>query len=190
MKVAFCRIGLMSALALTAAALLVSPCKAQSEISPDHFDGTDAWAAAAQTPAHAKLVSSAAKATPARQSQEALLVNIPFGFTAGRMVLPAGEYRVQKSAHDSQALLIQRTDQSAATLVSSSAAQANAPQTQSQLVFHRYGNRYFLSNVWTAGSSRGRELPKSAKEKKQALVAGNETPNQVTIVAELLTPNP
>ncbi|HEY6946963.1 MAG TPA: hypothetical protein VI431_17625 [Candidatus Acidoferrum sp.] len=31
------------------AAVLLSPaCKAQSEISPDHFDGTDSWAAAAQ----------------------------------------------------------------------------------------------------------------------------------------------
>jgi len=30
-------------------ALLVAPaCKAQSEISPDHFDGTDSWAVTAQ----------------------------------------------------------------------------------------------------------------------------------------------
>ena len=30
-----------------AAALLLTPaCKAQSEVSPDHFDGTDSWAAA------------------------------------------------------------------------------------------------------------------------------------------------
>lgn len=32
-----------------AAALLLTPaCKAQSEISPDHFDGTDSWATAAR----------------------------------------------------------------------------------------------------------------------------------------------
>ena len=31
------------------AALLLTPaCKAQSEISPDHFDGTDSWALASQ----------------------------------------------------------------------------------------------------------------------------------------------
>lgn len=35
-----------------AAALVLTPaCKAQSEISPDHFDGNDVWATAAQ-PAH------------------------------------------------------------------------------------------------------------------------------------------
>lgn len=38
----------------TAAALVLTPaCKAQSEISPDHFDGTDSWATAAR-PVHAR----------------------------------------------------------------------------------------------------------------------------------------
>lgn len=36
----------------TAAALVVTPtCKAQSEVSPDRFDGTDSWATAAR-PVH------------------------------------------------------------------------------------------------------------------------------------------
>ena len=45
----------LSVLALgAAAALLLTPaCKAQSEISPDHFDGTDSWATAAR-PVHAQ----------------------------------------------------------------------------------------------------------------------------------------
>jgi hypothetical protein len=34
-------------LGIGAALLLTPPCKAQSEISPDHFDGTDSWAASA-----------------------------------------------------------------------------------------------------------------------------------------------
>lgn len=34
-----------------AAVVLTPACKAQSEISPDHFDGTDSWATAAQ-PVH------------------------------------------------------------------------------------------------------------------------------------------
>jgi hypothetical protein len=69
------------------------------------------------------------------------------------------------------------------------AASANAPQAKSKLVFHRYDNRYFLTQVWTAGSARGRELPKSAKEKEQALAAHNEAPEQVTIVARLTPSN-
>jgi len=128
-------------------------------------------------------------ATQTMRAQEPVLVNIPFAFTAGEKVLPAGEYRVEKSARGSLMLLIQRTDRSAAAFVPSIAAQANATQTQSKLVFHRYGNRYFLSQVWIAGYLQGRELPKSAQEKEQAL-ASNMTADQVTIVASLITPKP
>jgi hypothetical protein len=122
------------------------------------------------------------------RAQEPLLVNIPFAFTAGKMALPAGEYLVEKSSMGSATLLIQRTDRSAAEFVPSIAAQGNAPQTQSKLVFHRYGNRYFLSKVWIAGYLQGRELPQTKQEKEQA-VASNKTADQVTIVARLIPSN-
>lgn len=38
---------------ISAALVLTPACKAQSEISPDHFDGTDSWARAAR-PVHAE----------------------------------------------------------------------------------------------------------------------------------------
>ena len=40
-------------LGIGAALVLTPACKAQSEISPDHFDGTDSWAMAAR-PVHAQ----------------------------------------------------------------------------------------------------------------------------------------
>jgi hypothetical protein len=129
-------------------------------------------------------------ATPIVRAQEPLLVNIPFAFTAGSIALPAGEYRVEKLALDSSMLLIRCTDGSAAKIVPSIAADANGTPTQSKLVFHRYGNRYFLSQVWVAGHSQGRELPESAKEKEQALAAHNEKPDQVTIIARLTPRQP
>jgi len=128
-------------------------------------------------------------ATTVVRAQEPLLVNIPFAFTAGKMTLPAGEYRVQNMADASSALLIQRTDGSAATYVMPHAVQANKPQTKSKLIFHCSGKRYFLSQVWIEGHSRGRELPPSAEEKEPALLARNEAPDQVTIVARLISSN-
>ena len=51
------------------AALLFTPaCKAQSEVSPDHFDGTDFWARGAQTPAQKHAV---VKASVQEKSQKA-----------------------------------------------------------------------------------------------------------------------
>ena len=50
-----------------AALLFFAPtCKAQSEVSPDHFDGTDPWEIAARRPVAAKT-----KLTPATGSYQA-----------------------------------------------------------------------------------------------------------------------
>ena len=134
------------------------------------------------------LVLALLAATQTVRAQEPVLVNIPFAFAAGDATLPAGEYRVQPR-HASPALLIQRTDGSAATFVISMAVASNQPQVQTKLVFHRYGKRYFLAQVWRAGESRGRELLKSAKENEQA-IARNEAADQVTVVARLIPPKP
>ena len=115
-------------------------------------------------------------------------MKIPFEFTAGKMTLPAGEYRVLQE-YASPALLIQRMDRSAATFVNSNAVASNKPQAQTKLVFHCYGKRCFLAQVWRAGESRGRELLKSAQEKEQGM-AHNEAPDQITIVARLISPKP
>ena len=122
------------------------------------------------------------------RAQEPVLVRIPFEFTAGQMMLPAGEYRVQQR-YASPTLLIQRTDRSAATFVNSNAVASNEPQTQTKLVFHCYAKQCFLAQVWRTGQSRGRELLKSAQEKEQA-IARNEAPDHVTIVARLISPKP
>lgn len=55
------------------AALLLTPaCKAQSEISPDHFDGTDSWAVAAQAVRAPVQKPSVAKASlPAKSKRTA-----------------------------------------------------------------------------------------------------------------------
>lgn len=135
------------------------------------------------------LVLAFLATTQAARAQEALVANIPFAFTAGQTTLPAGEYRVQKASFDSPELLIRSAEGNGAIMVMTSAASASAPQAKSKLIFHRYGDRYFLAQVWRAGYSQGRELPKSAKEKEQTLAAHNEAPEQVTIVARLTPSN-
>ena len=44
----------MKLVSLGAIALFAPSCKAQSEVSPDHFDGTDPWEIAARTPVASK----------------------------------------------------------------------------------------------------------------------------------------
>src|SRR5215472_18644634 len=117
-------------------------------------------------------------ATQTVRAQEPVLANIPFAFTVRDTALPAGEYRVDRVRDGSSVLLIRCTEGKPAIMVMTLPASSNGPQDKTKLIFHRYGNRYFLAQVWSAGSSRGRELPKSAKEKEQALAARNVTPDE------------
>ena len=68
------------------AALLLTPaCKAQSEISPDHFDGTDSWAVAPHTvnaPAQKLRVRKASLSVKGQQTAQ----NLPFPLPAARDV--------------------------------------------------------------------------------------------------------
>jgi hypothetical protein len=136
------------------------------------------------------LVLSSAAATQVARAQEPLVVNIPFAFVAGNATLPAGEYRVQKWDFNSSVLLIHCSDPSESALVITNAAQAKELQFESKLVFNRYGKRYFLSQVWTAGSIRGRQLLKSPREKEMAQVARIETKGEITLVARLSPARP
>jgi hypothetical protein len=124
------------------------------------------------------------------KADEPMLVNIPFAFVAGNVTLPAGEYRVQKLGGNSAVVLIRCSDASKAAMVLSNAAQAKELQTESKLIFNRYDNQYFLSQVWTAGSIRGRQLPKSPREKEVARSARLETNGEITLVARLSPARP
>ena len=131
------------------------------------------------------FVLSFIAAAQAVRADDPMLVNIPFAFVAGNVTLPAGEYRVQKLDGNSAVVLIRCSDASTSAMALSNATQAKEIQTQSKLIFKRYENRYFLAQVWKAGSSRGRQLLKSHAEKEIAQSALLETTGEVTVIARL-----
>ena len=63
----------------------------------------------------------------------------------------------------------------------SHAAQANRAAASSKMVFHRYGDRYFLSQIWEQGNDRASELPMMKVEKE--LRASNARPTLVAVLA-------
>jgi hypothetical protein len=136
------------------------------------------------------VLSSSIAATQVARAEQSMVVKIPFAFTAGEVTLPAGEYRVQTLDNNSAVILIRCSDASQSAMVLSNAAQAKEPLAQSKLVFQRYNDRYFLSQVWKAGSIRGRQLWKSRAEKEIAQSARLETKGEVTLVARFTPTNP
>jgi hypothetical protein len=133
----------------------------------------------------AVMALTAMATTRVAQAQETVVVNIPFDFAAGKSMLPAGEYSVKVSDTTHALILISRKDSTASAFIITNAVVSANVQTESKLVFNRYGNRYFLSQVWSEGNAQGRQLLKTASEKEIALTANVETEGQVTLVAEL-----
>ena len=89
--------------------------------------------------------------------------NVPFDFVVGDKTLTSGDYTVATITMAGDTLRIASKDmsQTAARLTIT----ASGTSSQAKLVFHRYGQQYFLAEVWTGGGDRGRLIVKSRKER-------------------------
>ncbi len=108
--------------------------------------------------------------------------NVPFNFIVNKTELPAGEYMVQNLGLAGSAITIQSTDRKVVTVIVPNACESLTVPMGSKLVFHRYGAQYFLSQIWAEGNSRGKELPRSGREKE---VAMDYPAQEVVVVAAL-----
>lgn len=113
--------------------------------------------------------------------------DIPFNFAVQNQTYPPGTYSIGTlGGGDNKILLLQAEDGTASRAVISNAAENRTPADKTKLVFSRYGNQYFLCQVWVSGATRGHELPKSNREKEVAkAMARNSDQERVEIVASL-----
>jgi hypothetical protein len=83
--------------------------------------------------------------------------------------MPAGTYSITRTGITSDALAIRGLSCKAALLVGTMRRSSAKTNDRSKLVFHRYGDRYFLSQIWVEGSDHMRVLPKTNLESEVAL---------------------
>jgi hypothetical protein len=101
---------------------------------------------------------------PANGQSRAVVANVPFEFSVGDKALPAGEYTVRAVTEDGNALAIQNKNAAKSAIRLSNSIQATQASEKTKLVFHRYGPRYFLAEVWVSGERTGRQLLKNKEE--------------------------
>jgi len=97
------------------------------------------------------------------QAPQKLAVQVPFGFHVGNSMLPSGKYTVDTDAAPDVVRLRSANAKSTLLILAQSVQAPGAPR-QGKLVFHRYGDEYFLSQSWKRGDDMGRELGKSRRE--------------------------
>ena len=104
-------------------------------------------------------------------------VNIPFQFHAGSAKLPAGQYIVQILADSDMTIMeIKSANDSTSALLEVRDTQANGTPAKSELIFNKYGNRYFLEKAFEEGSPNGSQVTNLSYEKRvgQAAADGEE----------------
>ena len=87
--------------------------------------------------------------------------DVPFSFYMGSTVMPDGAYRVSEMSNGGVVALQTKNASKAITAFSVSGKSLDEP---ARLVFRRYGETYFLAQIWSGGSSPGRALPRSTRE--------------------------
>ena len=105
------------------------------------------------------LAASAALA----QAPSGVTVNVPFAFVVNNHHMPAGRYVVTSAANG--ALRIYDTEVSDNHMFAAAHSTYSNTPKDAKLVFHRYGDSYFLAEVWN-GSDIGKELLQSKAEKE------------------------
>jgi hypothetical protein len=113
-------------------------------------------------------------------AQEAAVANIPFAFTVLDKTVPAGQYVIQSAGTSRSGLVKFRnvaTGHAVAVLAPSSAASyTTKDKVDAKLIFHRYGDRYFFSEIWSAsGMLNGKVQPcKLERETKSSTGTNNQ----------------
>jgi hypothetical protein len=121
-------------------------------------------------------------------SGETIEAAIPFAFVVGNHTLPAGDYTIKVSDDtDLNLLVVRSTEGRTAAFFQTMDAQAKGTPRQTELVFDKIGDNYFLSQIWVAGSQQGAELEKSKAE--QQLEASGMTSERRSVAANYRASN-
>ena len=111
----------------------------------------------------------ASLAAPVAAQNARIAVSIPYEFTAGNRKLAAGQYTISRPVPSDPRVLAFRGDakhQKALVTTSRTAGEEMASDTE--LVFARYGDLYFLRSIHIRGIRERHEVPISKAEKAVA----------------------
>jgi hypothetical protein len=111
-----------------------------------------------------------------------VVVNVPFAFVVGSHQMQPGRYVVTPMTQGILRMYDTEVSNNQLFLPVNS-IQSNKPKDP-KLVFHRYGDTYFLSEVWNGNSDIGRQLVTSKAEKEIASgrVSGSRPKAEIAVL--------
>ena len=137
------------------------------------------------------LISIAALSASAKAQTlgNRLKANIPFDFMVAGKKFAAGQYsivRANQSAGD-LVLSINSADNRSRVIPVTIPVDALNAREKATLVFHRYGDEYFLAQIWPAGATTGRAFIKSRRERQLEQEQRESATNKKASMVETVT---
>jgi len=102
---------------------------------------------------------------------QAVKATVPFDFTINNTTVPAGTYIISSTSAD----VLRISDQKHVHLLTTAIMDSSNSDKGNALVFHKYGDQYFLREIRSKDSSMNLRLPVWKSEKRaraQTQVAG------------------
>ncbi len=116
-------------------------------------------------------------ATPSH-AQVLMRAHVPFSFKAGGGTLPAGDYSISETGMTSEPVLL-RVGLRGVELIMPNNTESRNDVKSPKLVFHRYGDEYFLAEIWTSADDSVRKLKVNPRERQ--LAKAGESPQVAAV---------
>ncbi len=119
-------------------------------------------------------------ATPSlAQSSSLVKADIPFAFQANGKLMPAGTYLFRQENGTIMQLI--GSDKHSQGLAMALPENDTEPAKISKITFNKYGDHYFLQNVWVAGSTTSYRCTTTRQEKNIVRELRNQQPTEVAV---------
>jgi hypothetical protein len=112
------------------------------------------------------LAAAAAMSVAAQSSAGRLLASVPFPFEVNGKAMPAGQYELVRPPQGKSVVIRNRVDSGVRVAVLAGEAEHRRPSNE--LVFRKYGTRYFLGEIQYAGRNVAMQLPAAKAERELA----------------------
>ena len=118
---------------------------------------------------------------PSMSAQTIAKANVPFAFTVGQTEMPAGNYIISSAVDSAIAIMNRDKGRSVVTVFRTEQPKSNNGTTK--LVFHRYGDKCFLSQVTRGFGGNVLQLPASNQEKDAQIQKARQAISEEVVIA-------
>jgi hypothetical protein len=125
-------------------------------------------------------IANLAMAATSFAQSKGVRADVPFAFTAGNQLLPAGTYTIKTES--TGLIAIKNHDKPIEVFAIVDRDGAKAPNG-GKLIFHKYGEKYFLSEILCSWADMNVTVPRSKTEKTVRLQQAMVHPSSEVFIA-------